>query len=148
MQRPFLVVTLISCFFILSCGKNSIEAPTATTLPHPAGSFVYTGLYQGQPCVTGWLLFTKTTPNQIQGTWLFGKSGCPGVEIGPQQGRGYFEGSGSTQFHLNLNPNLQDNNVTLTGTFSGKPFESHIEGTWDFSGLFGTVTNGTFYAEQ
>ncbi len=66
-------------------------------------------------------------------------------KIGPQLGGGQLAGSrqGNT-LRLSLNPNMNDNNVTLIGDVNGDEFR----GTWEWSTFAGVSAKGKFAATR
>ncbi len=112
----------------------------------PPGGFLYRGYDEtGAEAVTGWLLFSSESGESVTGTWELQQVGSPG-NIGPQIGRGTFEGSRGDQgtVNLDLNPGWVDNNVFLSGRFQGDIYS----GRWAFSGFEGVLRDGTFDARR
>lgn len=63
--------------------------------------------------------------------------------IGPQINGGRLSGDFTEgQLRLELNPNMNDNNVTFVGKVDG----DRIIGTWDYSTFVGSTNKGTFEA--
>lgn len=85
--------------------------------------------------------------NRIVGTWDIDKLDGAG-EIGPQTGEGKLRGvvreDGSVR--IDLNPNIADQNVILTGSFVESD-RSLLEGEWTYQPLGGS-TSGEFEASQ
>ncbi|MBI2837370.1 MAG: hypothetical protein HYX75_03595 [Acidobacteria bacterium] len=112
----------------------------------PPGGFLYRGYDEsGREAVTGWLLFSSETGESVTGTWELQQVGAPG-NIGPQIGRGSFEGSRGDQgtVGVNLNPDRFDDNVFLSGRLQGDVYS----GRWSHSGFEGVLRDGTFDARR
>ena len=64
-------------------------------------------------------------------------------KIGPQTNGGKLSGDLTEgQLRLELNPNMNDNNVTFVGKVDGE----RITGTWEYSTFVGSTNKGTFEA--
>lgn len=85
---------------------------------------------------------------QIAGTWEINKLN-DGEELGPQTGEGKLRGKiredGSVR--IDLNPDIADQNVILTGSFPNNGDRSFFEGKWMYQTLSGS-TSGEFEALQ
>jgi len=81
----------------------------------------------------------------FMGSWQAKYAGPDGQrdKIGPQVNGGKLSGElVDGQLRLQLNPNMNDNNVTFVGTVDG----DHISGTWHYSTFAGETNKGTFEA--
>jgi hypothetical protein len=64
-------------------------------------------------------------------------------KIGPQLNGGRLTGEFTEgQFRLQLNPNMNDNNVTFIGTVQ----DDRITGAWEYATFLGVTNKGTFEA--
>lgn len=128
-----IVLSVSLCLFI-GC-SNGVEPPP--------GAFVYEAYDStGALGVSGWLTLSITDSSHITGEWHFSRAG--NVEaVGPQLGDGthsgaFYEGSLS----LNLNPQMIDNNVILSGTLTGNTYS----GKWTWITYAGETNRGSFSA--
>jgi hypothetical protein len=109
------------------------------------GTYRYTASESGTPVVSGLLHLDEVSLTRVRGRWEFARIGSSNVEVGPQIGSGPLEGSfDGTVISIDLNPGFADNNVFLSGTFQG----TTLRGEWNFSGIAGPVSQGTFLAEH
>lgn len=145
MKRAFRgIIGILLLWTIVACADrvtNEIDP-----IKVPPGGFLYRGYDEsGAEAVTGWLLFSSETGESVAGSWQLQQVGNPG-DIGPQIGRGRFEGSRDDQgnISLNLNPNMFDNNVFLWGRLQGDIYS----GSWTYSGFEGVLREGTFDARR
>jgi len=96
----------------------------------------------GTQIISGWIELTPQINDTLGGSWKFESVGSPS-RIGPQTGTGTYSGfQDGYEITLDLNPELVDNNVTLTGIVAG----SLWSGTWEYSGFSGVINHGTFSA--
>ena len=119
--------------------------------PAPIGDYAYTSFDKsGEKVVEGRISIESVEPRrigndevpQIKGTWELKKVGNQ-QPIGGQVGIGELNGSiVKGEIILDLNPNMNDANVILTGTIEGKRFH----GKWSFNGYAGSLNAGTFEA--
>jgi hypothetical protein len=105
----------------------------------------------GTPLTSGTLILPWPAPadGSFQGTWqaryFSNDEVAPAPKIGPQTGGGRVAGQlVDGKLHLNLNPNMNDNNVTFTLT----PGDRVLSGTWSYSGFAGVISKGTVEAKQ
>jgi len=110
---------------------------------------------QGTPLVRG--QFTLPWPiaegQVVRGSWESRYVGPPSTTrpgeelnaVGPQVGRGQLtaEREGG-EVRINLNPNMNDNNVTLVAEVQGDA----LLGRWDFATFAGSAAGGAFEAQQ
>ncbi len=108
----------------------------------PVGAFRYTGFDStGTLIVKGYLSLDFVDSANVKGEWHLASVGNP-RNIGPQVGTGKLVGGFTRGGHLslNLNPNMVDNNVFLSGVLE----ERHYTGTWTYSGYPGILNRGKF----
>ncbi len=133
------VVLLVAAGLVAGCKDN----PVADDIP--TGAFRYIGYDTlGQAVVQGYLRMALTDSNRIEGDWalvaIAGES-----TVGPQTGSGSLEGEiVGTTIRLNLNPQMIDNNVLLSGELRGNIYA----GEWMFVGFPGVLNRGTFAARR
>lgn len=87
-------------------------------------------------------------PVRITGTWDL-RQIKEGEQPGPQVGEGNLQGSVSAdgEVWINLNPDWEDNNVTLEGHFENGHM-GNVEGRWIYSTFVGGINGGRFEAER
>ncbi len=111
----------------------------------PIGTYKYTALDQeGKVIAAGELYITAATPSSVTGTWEI-KTAAPQEMTGPQNGKGAIHGSvepKSGLIYLDLNPDMMDNNVVLTGIFK----DGKLSGAWGWYG-YAVKIKGSFTAE-
>ena len=136
-----MILLALGCF-VLSC---SMARTAEQSKPFPVGDYQYTGFdSSGAKIVEGRLSITSVKSTGFEGEWQLSKIGNP-ERIGPQVGTGTLAGSIiEGKLYINLNPNMSDNNVNLTGAIEGARFQ----GTWKFVGYAGVLTQGTFEATR
>jgi hypothetical protein len=114
--------------------------------PAYVGCYSYSGYDEGGSLVvTGRLCLSVITDAMTHtgGTWKFDLAGDTSERLGPQIGSGSLEGqSTGNRIWLNLNPGWADNNVFLLGDYK----DGTYKGAWDYSGIMGTISKGTFTA--
>jgi hypothetical protein len=103
----------------------------------------------GTVLLIGQLDLTFHEDSTITGSWIIGWA--PGAdqttEVGPQVGEGALLGLLSTDGTiLDLNPNVADNNVLLSGAFDLETLPPGLVGEWTHSTLIGPVAAGLFTA--
>ena len=133
-----------SCFIAVVVLFSCKDVPTKPE--SIAGNYEYVAYdSMGFPIVRGTLSFTKKDSIHIMGDWSLDTIGTP-HNIGPQVGRGELEGSvyHDTTVIINLNPQIADDNVFLSGRVHG----IYIKGKWSFSTLVGETNKGTFVARK
>ena len=113
--------------------------------PSPLGEYQYTGYDKsGNKIVEGRLSILSLESTHLKGSWQLSKIGNP-EKLGPQEGQGTFAGElNEGRVTLNLNPEMADNNVSLTGRIESINFR----GTWSFAGFAGEINRGTFDARK
>lgn len=119
-------------------GTEREEAGAAT-------SYRYTGYTPGGIAViVGHLHLVEEDGHQVNGEWHLQAVG-PQVALGPQVGKGNLVGGRQNGLvYLDLNPGFMDNNVTLMGRVEDKV----IRGEWQWVGLTGVRSRGTFIARR
>ena len=138
MSKVFaIVLPVLLGLSILEC--NSKSKPPAPS--SPIGVYQYSGYDKaGKKVVEGLLEITSIESNRLKGTWQLKPIGNA-EKIGPQVGTGTLVGElNKDTVNINLNPNMADNNVNLTGKIEG----AHFHGDWSFSGFAGVISQGTF----
>jgi hypothetical protein len=137
MKIVSLVLILAALFLIAGCSDDESTAST--------GSYRYSGYLDSTLVVEGTIQIDSLSTQNVTGRWDFHAVGEPRNDIGPQIGTGNFTGSfDGSALTINLNPEMADNNVTLTGIFNANT----IRGEWSFSGFAGVISHGTFMAQQ
>ncbi|SRR6266496_730815 len=143
-----LIILTLSCY-ILACSTAKNAEPAKSDL---IGDYQYTSYdKKGGKVVEGRLSITSVeskrirseTVTQLKGNWQLNKVGTQ-EHIG-EVGSGELVGSiDKGEIWINLNPNISDGNVFLSGTIEGKRFH----GTWKVKGYAGTINQGTFEANR
>lgn len=141
---PYLLVFALGLYALDCSGKKNDaknNAPQPKTFP--LGEYQYTGYDDGGvKIVEGRLSLTSRDGDQVKGTWELKQVGEL-HRIGPQVGSGdLIGGISGSEVSLELNPNMNDNNVSLRGKVEGKRYK----GTWRYSGFTGVISSGTFEA--
>ena len=147
--KSYLIMMVLSCY-VAAC---SSPKPATQVKPFPVGDYQYIGFdSRGTKIVEGQLSITSVESKrinsvdtlEIKGNWQLNKIGDP-QKIGPQVGTGQLDGSiVNGEVRIDLNPNMNDNNVNLTGTIENGRFR----GKWSFSGFAGILNQGTFDATR
>lgn len=134
---------------VAAVGLNSCDSAAL----REGGSYDYTARSNGgEVLVTGTLDLDYSESVAADGTvaitghWDLQRRG-PGEDVGPQVGEGDLDGTVDSDGNvwINLNPDWADNNVFLSGSFSGEQF-GDFEGTWSYSTFIGHTNGGTFTA--
>ncbi len=99
------------------------------------------------PILFGRFILAVATNDEITGEWQI--DWIDGISqegnVGPQIGRGSLRGTLLEGFfHLNLNPELTDNNVVLVGHWG----DGDLSGEWGVVGIGGIVVRGGFTLER
>ncbi|GBD94074.1 hypothetical protein BMS3Abin05_01671 [bacterium BMS3Abin05] len=130
----------VSLFVACRRGPKEVLLP-----PVPAGAFQYAGYDStGVVIVQGWLSLSFEDSTAITGKWQLQKVG-EATHIGPQTGTGTLAGSIRLgKIFLNLNPQIVDNNVAITGDFA----KNRFSGKWQYIGFAGLLNWGPFTAEK
>jgi hypothetical protein len=127
-------------FLFCSCGEDF-------TTNSSIKIYMYTGYDSSwNKIISGYLWIKSVDSTSVKGSWDF-KLICDEENIGPQIGKGVFEGVTDMRgsMSLNLNPGSADNNVILNGnTFLPYRFE----GAWHYIGFVGEINWGRFEATQ
>lgn len=162
-MSPRFASTLVLTFVLAIGCRSRSDAPTnpsPTTKPSPyvvtpygMAQFSYTTFDEaGTPITKGMLILPWPVPTDtsFQGTWQAKYSSnddvAPAPKIGPQTGGGRVVGEmADGKIRLNLNPNMNDNNVTFLLSPAG---ERKLSGTWSYSGFAGVMSKGTIEATQ
>jgi hypothetical protein len=139
MKAIILIILITAVSFISSCGDDSSTNSSMTT-------YKYTGFDStGTKIISGYLWLESADSSMIKGRWAFKQVGtCQ--NIGPQIGKGNFEGHKDSRgsMNLNLNPGYIDNNVILDGSL----LDAHYNGSWSYIGYPGIINLGTFEATK
>ena len=110
-------------------------------------SYKYTGYDSSwNKIIEGYLWIDSIDSIEVKGGWRFHLvSNCE--NIGPQIGKGSFEGITNQlgTLSLNLNPGMIDNNVLLNCSMQ-LPYR--IDGRWSYVGFPGVINWGRFEGEQ
>lgn len=146
-RAVLLVVVVLASWMSAACEKDR-RYTDVDPIQVPPGGYLYRAYDEyDREVVRGWLLFDQnSTPSlTFTGTWELEVVGNPG-DVGPQNGRGRFEGGQDEhgQAGLNLNPDWFDNNVFLFGPKQGNLFS----GKWTYSGIAGPIRGGRFDARR
>ena len=132
---------LLFLLFVLLL-SNCSESTTGVT---PARDFKYTAFdSSGEKIVEGRFNFNfqDSTSFSFEGEWHFEKVGNP-QNIGPQVGSGSLVANlEGEEIFIDLNPNFADNNVVLTGNYTG----NKISGDWTWITFVGETNRGNFEA--
>lgn len=93
-------------------------------------------------------IFESGDSKEISGTWVL-RQVADADNIGPQIGEGDLIGSVTPDglVAINLNPQISDNNVLLTGRFEDERLRS-LTGSWVYSTLLGNINGGSFEADR
>ena len=134
MNKSIYVIILFLSFCIIGCNKDET-----------VGLYHYSSFDSlGVKIVEGTFSIEYGDSISISGEWDFEEIGNP-QNIGPQTGEGQLIGTiEENGFHVELNPDMIDNNVSLVGVIDG----NKIEGDWIYSGFPGIINYGTFIAEK
>lgn len=161
-QLNIMLAVMMVVFLLTGCdlvgghrNTNALNRCGSSGITVPRGAYCYTAYDEtGEAVVQGRLMLViaesaaADTPFQITGSWMLRRLAEDG-EVGPQVGLGSLRGSigPSGQAYINLNPLINDHNVTLTGTFGPDGFEE-LTGDWSFATIVGPVAGGSFEAKQ
>lgn len=110
-------------------------------------SYKYTGYDSSwNKIIEGNLWIDSIDSIEVKGGWRFERVSDYN-NIGPQIGKGSFEGTTNMigSLSLNLNPGMIDNNVILSCSMR-LPYR--IDGQWNYVGYPGVINWGRFEAEQ
>lgn len=145
----YLIMLTLSGYALAGSMPKFIER----SQPLRTGNYQYSGYDgSGRKILNGRLTIISVQPHrnkhedsyEIKGYWRLNKIGDPKM-IGPQTGTGELVGSiDKGEIHIDLNPHMSDNNVTLQGKIEGRRFH----GTWRYSGFAGSISEGTFEATR
>jgi len=144
-----LIILTLSCYTLDCSTAKNAEPPKSVLI----GDYQYTSYdTQGAKVVEGRLSITSVETKrirsenvtQLKGNWQLNKAGNQ-EHIGAQVGSGELVGSiDKDEIWIDLNPNVSDGNVFLTGTIEGKRFH----GKWSAKGYAGAINEGTFEANR
>lgn len=126
-------------YLFCSCGEDSPTNSSSTT-------YKYTSYTEnGNIIITGYLWIESVDSTTIMGRWDFKLVGSE-ENLGPQIGKGNFEGQKDSRgsMQINLNPGFIDNNVILDGSLLNLDYN----GTWSYIGFPGVINSGSFEAKQ
>jgi len=140
MKAIILIIVITAVSFFSSCEDGSSTNSSMTT-------YKYTGFDStGVKIIEGYLWIDSIDSVEVKGRWRFNLvSNCE--NMGPQIGKGNFEGTTDMWGHMlfNLNPGMIDNNVLLEGSMQ---LSYRIDGRWSYIGFPGVINWGSFKAEQ
>jgi len=140
LKNLILFLSTFSLLFFYSCEDDS----SPNSFPK---SYKYTGYDSSwNKIIEGYLWIDSIDSIKVKGGWRFELvSNCD--NIGPQVGRGSFEGTTNMlgTLSLNLNPGMIDNNVLLDCSMR-LPYR--IDGQWSFIGFPGVINWGRFEGKQ
>ena len=139
MKTVILCIALASFLIFSSCSDDSPTNSSSTT-------YKYTGYSEnGSIIISAYLWVDSVDSSIITGGWDLIRVGNE-ENLGPQIGKGNFEGIKDSQgcMSLNLNPEWVDNNVFLIGSL----LNSSYSGDWNYVGYPGVINSGTFEAKQ
>lgn len=130
------ILILLLLFVIQSCNETTIESL-------PKGAFEYSSYdSSGTAIAKGWLSFDYHDSTYVKGEWKINKVLNPQC-IGPQIGDGNLVGAFiEDKLHLQLNPNIVDNNLVLIGDLEGNKYS----GKWIYYSFIGITNWGRFEA--
>lgn len=139
MKAVIISFALISFMLFFSCGDDSPTDSSMTTYKYTSYDST------GNKIISGYLWIDSVDSSTVKGRWDF-KLVHNEDNLGPQIGKGSFEGvKGSDgNMSLNLNPGWIDNNVLLIGSFQN----SHYSGDWKYVGFPGIINSGSFEARR
>ena len=138
MKIVSLGLILIAIILTVGCSGDDSSSPST-------GQYRYTAFLNSTLVVEGTIQIDSLNAQNVSGHWDFHAVGEPRNDIGPQIGSGNFVGSlDGSALTINLNPEMADNNVTLSGIFDANT----IRGQWSFSGFAGVISQGSFMAQQ
>jgi len=129
-------------------GDPMLDVERVNGAPFTVAQWRYTTKDSDGNTLTDGLLtmpFPLKAEANFMGSWQAKYAGPDGQrdKIGPQVNGGKLSGQlVDGQLRLQLNPNMNDNNVTFVGTVDG----DHISGTWHYSTFAGETNKGTFEA--
>jgi len=137
-----LLLPVVLSVWFLDCSHSKDKPSTQTS---PVGDYQYKGFDKaGKAVVEGQLSIKSIDETGVKGEWSLRAIGNP-EKIGPQTGTGTFSGQiKNDAMSINMNPNMADNNVNLSGKIEG----GQIRGTWSYSGFAGEINRGTFEAKK
>ncbi|MGB5289259.1 MAG: hypothetical protein WBN42_12295 [Ignavibacteriaceae bacterium] len=138
MKAIILIIVISAVSILTSCGDDSSTNSSMT-------SYKYTGYDSSwNKIIEGYLWIDSIDSIEVKGRWRFNLvSNCE--NIGPQIGKGSFEGTANPlgTLSLNLNPGMIDNNVLLDCSMR-LPYR--IDGQWNYIGFPGVINWGRFEA--
>ena len=139
MKVIILIIVISAVSFLSSC-----EDSDPNSFPK---SYKYTGYDSSwNKIIEGYLWIDSIDSVEVKGRWRFNLvSNCE--NLGPQIGKGSFEGTTNMRgtLSLNLNPGMIDNNVLLDCSML-LPYS--IDGHWSYIGFPGVINWGRFEGEQ
>jgi hypothetical protein len=105
----------------------------------------------GTELLVGQLDLIFHTDSTVSGSWIIGwaPEADQNTVVGPQVGEGSLRGLlAADGVILDLNPNVADNNVFLSGAFDLESLPPGLVGEWTHSTLIGPVAAGRFTASH
>lgn len=140
MKALFLIITIIAISLFSSCGDDS---PTNSSMR----TYKYTGYDSSwNKIIMGYLWIDNIDSLEVKGRWNFNRVSNK-ENIGPQTGKGKFEGTMGVlgTMTLNLNPGMIDNNVILDGSLR---LPDRFDGLWNYIGFPEKINWGRFEATE
>lgn len=140
MKTLIISITFVAFLLFSSCGDDS---PTNSSMT----AYKYTGYDSSwNKIITGYLWIDYIDSLEVKGRWNFNRVGNE-ENIGPQTGKGKFEGTIGMlgTMTLNLNPGMIDNNVILNGSLR---LPDRFDGLWNYIGFPGKINWGRFEATE
>ena len=140
MKALIITIALASFLLFSFCSEDS---PTNSSMK----TYKYTGYDSTRnKIISGYLWIDSVDSTVVKGRWDF-KRVSSEENIGPQIGKGKFEGTMNMlgTMSLNLNPGMVDNNVFLQGSMS-LPYR--YDEKWSYCGFPGEINWGRFEATQ
>ncbi len=137
-----LLIICLSALYLLSI--SCCEDSDPNTFPK---SYKYTGYDSSwNKIIEGYLWIDSIDSVEVKGRWDFDLVGN-GTNIGPQIGKGSFEGTTNMlgTLFLNLNPGMIENNVLLECSMR-LPYR--IDGQWSYVGFPGVINWGKVEGKQ
>lgn len=150
MRTQIFSIYVLAAFLLVGCadlvGSNS-DSIKEETYVYTAYDSTGTAIVEGELDVT----FEKAEDDDnrfhLEGTWDLQQVRDTKRPIGKQTGEGELRGNvrEDGRAWINLNPNIEDDNVTLRGEFEGKSLE-RLQGEWSYMSWV-RVNGGQFEVE-
>lgn len=142
-------IYVLAAFLLVGCGdlvESNSDPTTQETYIYTAYDSTGTAVVEGELDVTFEKADDEGNRFRLEGTWTLQQIEDTNRPIGKQTGVGGLRGTvrENGRVWLNLNPNIQDDNVTLQGEFEGEDL-SRLQGMWSYSSWV-PVNGGPFEA--